>query len=352
MLTPSPQDSQYDILTKILKNQVEASDSLIPPGAVGAELISSDTTGEALSALGAGTTGRAVLAAETQGAARGAVGVAHGERQAVQYRPRAARNVSADLTRNICFWGDSVTGNWPGPGAWSVAGPSPTQPGIAAFERFYMWEDERKTVDGSNGAALLAAPYNIVSGTTYGAGELHWASTARTLLGGRRRLFSGAHAGMASQFIKQVIFDNCIGLAGVQQAIHVIAIGQNSFATAGAGDPNNTSAAYGWSLVQAMISAIGHSRYLVCTVTNRFAPGTLPHLVDYNALLRANLPAANLLDIRALMMANPDGSAQDAAAVAAGDIPRSLMRDDVHLSDMGSIFYGLALGNKILENGW
>lgn len=273
-----------------------------------------------------------------------------GNRQAVQYRPIAARNVAADLTRNIVCWGDSVTGTWGNPNAWTVDGVSPTHPPFSSFERFFMWEDERKTVDSNNGDALLDPPYSIAPSTTFGAGELHWAGTARTLLGGRRRIFSGAQSGKTSKYIKDHIFDYCIGLAGVQQAIHIIAIGQNGFSGAA---PTQTDPSYGLSVVQAMIAAIGHERYIVTTVTNRFSPSGAPiYLATYNDLLRATIPTKNLLDIRALMMAQPDGSAQDALAVAAGDLPYSFMRDDVHLSNMGDTFYGLLVGNKILENGW
>jgi len=264
-----------------------------------------------------------------------------------QSNPNAG--IITNATQNIAIWGDSVCGDWGNPNSWAVEGASPTHPPIPAFKVFHRWDGESKVINGSNFSELLASPYNVSSGTIISQGVLNWAPNAKRILGGRRRFFNGAQSGKTSKYIKENIFDYSIDEVGVKECIHFICIGQNSFANNGNASLS-TDVDYGLSLVLDMIETIGHDRYIVTTLTNISATGSW--VSAYNELLRQTINPKNLFDLKLFFQQNADGGAIDAARVLNDDIPASLMKDNVHLSDLGYVLYGYGAAAKIIENNW
>ena len=101
------------------------------------------------------------------------------------------------------------------------------------------------------------------------------------------------------------------------------------------------------------MASLGHDRYLVGSllIGNNFGAARVADISATNALI-ARRYGSRFVDIGAALAAAADGSAEDAADVAAGYPPRSLRVDELHLNARGYGVVAKAWHDATLELGF
>lgn len=114
----------------------------------------------------------------------------------------------------------------------------------------------------------------------------------------------------------------------------IIWLGRNDFSINAA-----TASATIKANIAAMISAIGHDRYLVFGVTNKSdeptGNATLNAILAHNSDL-ANLYGSKFFDVRSFLLTQGNNSTQDNNDIAAGLIPTSLRADGTHFNNLAN----------------
>ena len=105
--------------------------------------------------------------------------------------------------------------------------------------------------------------------------------------------------------------------------------------------------------IAAMVEAIGHERYLVGAILSGAGQpdGRIANARAVNATL-AETYGERFVDLVAVLAAGADGSADDAADLAAGITPRSLRVDALHLNARGNAIAAKAWHDATLQLGF
>lgn len=105
--------------------------------------------------------------------------------------------------------------------------------------------------------------------------------------------------------------------------------------------------------IAAAVASLGHDRYLVGSllIGSNFGASRIADVKATNALL-ARTYGKRFVDIGAALAAGADGSAEDAADVAAGFPPRSLRVDQLHLNAAGYAIVAKAWHDATVELGF
>lgn len=104
--------------------------------------------------------------------------------------------------------------------------------------------------------------------------------------------------------------------------------------------------------IAAMVAALGHSNYLVLSILNGDRALEKAGEANYNTIIGVNqyLEAtygAKYWDVRALLVANHDGSAQDLIDFANDVVPTSLRVDDIHLTRNAYALIGPGIASRL-----